>query len=141
MYEWETSVVLVRNHRTEVLLVQQNYGHRFFGLPGGKIESGEDPLSAAIRELYEETGLHAASATLIGRYDLVYPETGARYRAHAFSCASVTGDLVVQVPDEISSAGWFSTTRLPRPLTPSAAAVLSELKRVSIATTPPGPHD
>lgn len=125
MYEWETSVVLVRNHQAEILLVRQNYGHRFYGLPGGKIETGEDPRSAAIRELYEETGLHTSSVTPIGRYDLTYPGTGASYRAHAFSCSGVTGDVKVQIPEEISSVDWYTITQLPHPLTPSAAAVLA----------------
>lgn len=30
----------------------------FFGCPGGKIESGETPYAAAIRELHEETGIN-----------------------------------------------------------------------------------
>lgn len=43
--------------KNKVLLVQLNYG-RFKGqwiLPGGLLEAGEDPASAAIRELEEET--------------------------------------------------------------------------------------
>jgi 8-oxo-dGTP diphosphatase len=36
--------------------------------PGGKVEKDEQPLHAAIRELYEETGGHAVSLWLIGQY-------------------------------------------------------------------------
>jgi 8-oxo-dGTP pyrophosphatase MutT (NUDIX family) len=140
VYEWETSVVLVRNREAEILLVQQNYGYRFFGLPGGKVEAGEDPRSAAIRELYEETGLRAASVTSIGQHDLIYPGSGARYRAHAFSCASVTGQLGVRIPDEISSVGWFGLTRLPAPLTPSATAVLAATGAAHLASAESQPQ-
>lgn len=127
VYAWETSVVLVRNPKSEVLLVRQNYGHRFFGLPGGKIEIGEDPVSAAIRELREETGLDTGAVSAIGVHDLIYPGTGARYRAHAFSGSDVSGELAIQMPEEISSVGWFSMTGLPGPLTPSAIAVLAQI--------------
>ncbi|SDT41738.1 NUDIX hydrolase [Microlunatus soli] len=125
MYQWETSVVLIRNDQDEVLLVGQNYGLRFFGLPGGKIESDEDPADAAVRELREETGLTTATVTPIGSYELLYPRSGARYRAHAFRADEIWGEPTIDHPDEISSIGWYRADRLPEPLTPSARAVLS----------------
>jgi len=124
MHEWETSVVLIQNSKNQVLLVRQDYGYRFFGLPGGVVEPGETPAAAAIRELFEETGLRTDAVTPHSTHDLVYPGSGKRYRAHAFSCDQVTGELEIQMPDEISSVGWFELTELPSPLTPSAEAVL-----------------
>jgi 8-oxo-dGTP pyrophosphatase MutT (NUDIX family) len=35
--------------------------------PGGRIEDGEEPLAAALREAREEIGLEAASAEILGR--------------------------------------------------------------------------
>jgi len=42
-------------------------------IPAGKLEKGEDPQSAAIRELQEETGYAAENVTYIGKY---YPTPG-----------------------------------------------------------------
>ena len=39
-------------------------------LPGGKVESGEAPEMAAMRELYEETGIKASDTELILTLDL-----------------------------------------------------------------------
>lgn len=125
MWDWETSVVLMHDPSGRVLLVRQNYGHRFFGLPGGKIEAGESPGEAALRELFEETGLRAESATPHSVHELVYPGTGGRYRAHAFTCDGVSGTPGVRLPEEISSVAWYDPAALPDPLTPSARAVLS----------------
>lgn len=127
MWEWETSVVVVRNDSDELLLVRQDYGHRFFGLPGGKVESGEEPEAAAVRELYEETGLTADGVTFLRTYDLVYPGSGSRYGAHVYGCDRFSGELGTQVPDEISAVGWWPLGDLPSPLTPSAGAVVRDL--------------
>ena len=41
------------------LAVQRRHRPEFIGLPGGKVDPGEAPVLAAIRELYEETGYQA----------------------------------------------------------------------------------
>lgn len=46
--------VIINGHR-QVLLI--NEGDGFWGLPRGTIETNEDALAAAIREIREETGL------------------------------------------------------------------------------------
>lgn len=41
-----------------------------FSLPGGHAEPGEDPLSTAVRELWEETKLHPRRIELVGTKDV-----------------------------------------------------------------------
>jgi 8-oxo-dGTP diphosphatase len=56
-------------------------GH--FALPGGYVDYGETTEHAAVRELAEETGLVAASVTLVG----VYSEPHRDPRGHVVSIA------------------------------------------------------
>lgn len=53
--------VVLRNEKGEILLLQRSYQDDFmpgkWWLPGGKIDPGEDPITAAERELFEETGI------------------------------------------------------------------------------------
>ncbi len=129
MFEWETSVMVIRDPAGRVLLVHQNYGLHLYGLPGGKVEDGEEPEQAAIREVREETGLIVTAAGLLGIEDLVYPGSGRRYRAYAFRCGLMRGEPAVQMPHEISSVDWHDIGSLPSPLTPSAAVFLSDGRR------------
>jgi 8-oxo-dGTP pyrophosphatase MutT (NUDIX family) len=48
--------VLIR-HMGRVLAVSRKHDPRAMGLPGGKVDPGEDERTAAARELFEETGL------------------------------------------------------------------------------------
>ncbi len=59
-------VVLVRQYRYA-------YGEVLYEIPAGKLEKGEDPSSAARRELSEETGYETDSAELLFT---LYPSPG-----------------------------------------------------------------
>jgi len=51
------SCVLIENKQGKVLAVSRRNDSTKFGLPGGKVDPGETDISAAKRELKEETGI------------------------------------------------------------------------------------
>lgn len=61
----DSAFVILRNNG-RVLLVQPRGGG--WQLPGGRLERGESPRRAALRELREETGLRARLGRLLGVY-------------------------------------------------------------------------
>lgn len=61
----EASQVVLINEKGLVLAVSRKTNHKDFGLPGGKVDPGETPEQAAIRETKEETGLDITNLRLI----------------------------------------------------------------------------
>lgn len=62
--DFVVSAVVIRDEQGRVLVVRKRGTTRFM-LPGGKIEAGETPAQAAIRELGEEVGAELDRASLV----------------------------------------------------------------------------
>lgn len=63
--EIPTVAVIVRDDRNRVLLVRHVEGN-VWTTPGGMIEPYELPADAAVRETWEETGLHVVPTRILG---------------------------------------------------------------------------
>ncbi|MBT0654377.1 NUDIX hydrolase [Geomobilimonas luticola] len=105
---------LVRNDSGEVLLVRHR--KRGWELPQGRMEEGEDLITALHREVHEETGVTIESAILACVWSKLSPPA-------ALICTFIArhGAGVPRPSEETPEAGWFPTdealARVTHPVT------------------------
>lgn len=109
---------VVFNSSGEVLL-QKRADNGYWGLPGGRVDIGESVEHGAIREVWEETGLHVTVKRLIGVYSdpenysiLSYPwGLLVHYVTLSFECEVQSGELAIS--EESTDIGYFPPGALP----------------------------
>lgn len=76
--------------------VGRPYDHETFGLPGGKVDPGETPIKAAVRELEEETNLKTTEDCLTEVFKEVcesdIQQDAPEYETITYSVSYWTGD-------------------------------------------------
>jgi 8-oxo-dGTP diphosphatase len=95
-----------------VLLVRQAPGHSLAGqwtMPWGRLEPGESPAAAAVRETREEGGIDVAVEGLLGIQELPAPWHG--WLALIYLCRHARGVPAPHDP-EVDAAAWFSLGEL-----------------------------
>jgi 8-oxo-dGTP diphosphatase len=97
-----------------ILLVRQSAGHSLAGqwtVPWGRVDDGESPGNAALREVREEGGVEAAIEGLLGVQVLPAPWVG--WIALVYLCRHVSGTPAPQ-DVETDAAAYYSLAGLDR---------------------------
>lgn len=123
-----------------ILLTHWNAGGAWT-LPGGGLDPGEEPTDAAVREIFEETGLSATLDRLLGISTVVVPAdrrlNGSGLPLHAmrivYRARVRPGDLIVEIDGSSDDARWVPLDRLSEIPVVDLVQVALELDR----TEPP----
>jgi len=105
-----SAAIIIKNG--QVLLGQRRKGDRHaykWEFPGGKVEHGESPRQALIRELREELRIEAEIGDELARYEHDYP-SGSRVHLLFFAVKAYAGEPEPKVFEQIS---WVDLSTLP----------------------------
>ena len=133
-YEVTSAVAaIIEDAAGRVLLCQQAGGHQLWGLPGGRVRAAESPVHAAVRDIFEETGLQAEMVELVGMYEVTGDGCGEAVPdlfVHVFR-GRLEGRLegggpALNAPGRISRLAWHDPASLPEPLTATARTAIAD---------------
>ena len=99
----------------KIFATQRGYGEFKDGweFPGGKIEQGETPRQALVREIKEELDTEIEVGELVDIVEYDYPQF--HLTMHCFLCTIKSGDLVLKeheaakwlAPEDLDSVDWL----------------------------------
>ena len=95
----------------EILLLRRVRGdHVQWEIPGGKVEPGEDPGQAAIREAKEELGVDVTLGSKIGQASFEFD--GQQWLYHWFGASVISGEPQIMEPAKFDDLRYFSDAQM-----------------------------
>ncbi|MFD1737279.1 8-oxo-dGTP diphosphatase [Bacillus salitolerans] len=88
------TVCMIKDGETVLMLNRQHDDFKGYIPPGGKVEFPESMTNAAIREVYEETGLVVRNLIYKGLYEYVNIENKDRYMIFNYLTSDFEGTLI-----------------------------------------------
>lgn len=119
----DVHVLLIRD--AELLLTRRRGGsfHGMWHLPSGKLDAGEDALTAAAREAEEEVGVMIDPNDLTHVHTIHVSGSGPEPRLGLFFATSQwIGEPTNREPEKCSGLGWYDLHSLPADLIDYPAA-------------------
>ena len=114
---WLPGVTAVVIRGQQVLLVKRADNHAWTPVTG-IVEPGENPADCAVREVLEETGIHAVARRLAWGHvtrPIVHANGDhAQYLDHVFRMDWVSGGEPFPADDESLDARWFDLAKMPQ---------------------------
>jgi 8-oxo-dGTP diphosphatase len=132
-YTTVVDVLLLLVRDGHVLLAQRDgtgYADGQWNLPSGKLEAGEDLVSALIRETREEIGLDLdrGAVRMVNAVHNLSPEGRARI-GFVFTTDTWNGEPYNAEPHKCARIGWYPIGALPEPTVPYTAACIDLYRR------------
>ena len=114
-----------------ILLIQRADTAKW-ALPGGALEVGETPAEGILREVLEETGVHAQAVALVGVFDsrLAGMNTNLHLYLFVILCKPLNQTTEPSHAVETLDQGWFAENALPQDLHGDTAARITEAYRI-----------
>jgi ADP-ribose pyrophosphatase YjhB (NUDIX family) len=119
-------VGVVINQSKQILLLKHTYRHKYpWGLPGGWLKRGEQPMQALQREIMEETGMTIEVVRpLIVEGDEDWPRVDL-----IFLCRVINDEF--SSSDEVFSAKFFTLLEIPE-IMPSQKRLIQKIYQMGI---------
>lgn len=102
--------VVVHDSRLLVVRRANAPGAGLWSIPGGRVEVGETPAAAVVREVAEETGLRVEAGRVVGTVERAAPSGGV-YVIDDLEC-SVVGAASAYAGSDASEVAWVSAADL-----------------------------
>lgn len=117
-------VAMIIFDKNKRVLLQKRADVRLWGIPSGHVEPGESVVDAAVREIWEETGLNICVTRLIGVYSdpksqvFKYPNGTTTHFITTYFEAQVVGGQINCSSPETLDLRYFPLDALPDDILP-----------------------
>lgn len=110
--------VIIQNAKKEILVGKRIGSHApFYSIPGGHLENGETFEAAAIKEVFEETGLVIKNPVVLAVTNNLrtYRRDNKHYVSIILFVDKYEGILTLKEPDKCEAWDWYLPSQIPQP--------------------------